>query len=85
MSATLIPFPKRRLGRLADWMILQSKSREDLNRPQVWSDRPVPPDTLGNMLQRLVVLRPCVVLLIESTVAEILQRLEEPVTSVGGR
>jgi len=69
----LIPFPARRVRRFAVWLLVLSASRERLSRPVVWARRPVPPEPLGNMLQRLALQSPALVLLLENLVADLLE------------
>lgn len=74
--AKQIPFPARHVKKMAAWLLLCSASRESLSRPGTWANRPAPPEPLGNMLQRLVLIRPHVVLVLESVVAEALATIE---------
>lgn len=71
----LIPFPASRVRRFAVWLLICSASRESLSRPVLWASRPVPPELLGNLLQRLALLRPATVLLLESVVADMLDQI----------
>lgn len=75
--AKLVPFPARRIRQTTEWLLILSASRERLNRPNAWPDRPLPPEPLGNMLQRLALKRPAVVLVLENIVADILGQLGE--------
>lgn len=71
----VVPFPVQRVHQTA--VLLLRASRETYSpKPAPWRDRPVPPEALGNLLQRLVVLQPGVVLLIENVVAEVLALIE---------
>lgn len=70
------PFPNRQVKRTADYVIALSASRDQLSRPRVWRNRPKPAEPLGNMLQRLALRRPQVVLVLENLVADILARTE---------
>ncbi len=72
----LIPFPARRVQRFAERLLILTASCEMLSRPELWTHRPVPPEPLGNMLQRLALRRPAVVLLLENVVADMLERLD---------
>jgi len=72
----LIPFPTRHVQRCAARLVIWSASRDPLSKPAPWSDRPMPPASLGNMLQQLAKQRPVLVLLFESVVAEILAQLQ---------
>lgn len=72
----LLPFPARRVQRFAERLLILSASRESLSRPALWASRPVSPEPLGNMLQRLALHRPAVVLLLESVVAELLAHVD---------
>lgn len=74
--AKLVPFPTRRVTRLAERLLILSASRELLNPPKKWADRPVPPEPLGNMLQRLALQQPAAVLVLENIVAEMLATIE---------
>jgi len=74
--AKLIPFPARRVRRYAERLLILSASRESLSRPEVWTQRPVPSEPLGNMLQRLALQRPAVVLVLENIVADMLDQLD---------
>jgi len=71
----LIRFPAARVQRFAVWLLICSASRESLSRPVVWANRPVPPEPLGNLLQRLALLRPATVLLLENVVADMLEQI----------
>jgi hypothetical protein len=72
----LILFPARRIRRTAESVLILSASRESLNRPVTWANRPEPPEPLGNMLQRLALVRPHAVLVLENVVADMLAILE---------
>ncbi len=72
----LIPFPARRVQRTAERLLILSASRETLSRPEAWTNRPVPPESLGNMLQTLQRRRPAAVLVFENVVAEMLDQLD---------
>lgn len=71
-----VPFPSRRVRRFAERLLILSSSRESLSRPVKWANRPVPPEPLGNMLQRLAQRRPATVLLLENIVADMLDQLD---------
>lgn len=73
----LIPFPVSRVQRYAVRLLLLSASRESLNRPIRWINRPIPRESLGNMLQQLALLRPATVLLLENIVGEMLNHIED--------
>lgn len=73
---TLIPFPVRYVQHLTLSLLISSTSRTRLSKPNPWSDRPVPPEALGNMLQSLARRRPTLVLLLENIVADILTQLD---------
>jgi hypothetical protein len=73
----LIPFPTRRVQTFVDCLLISSASITTLSRPTKWGDRPVPSEPLGNMLQRLAIHRPGIVLLLENVVADILKRIDE--------
>lgn len=76
--AKLLPFPKRRVQQTAAYVLRMSvshASRKRLSKQAPWSDRPDPPESLGNLLQKLALKRPAAVLVIESMVAEMLQQL----------
>lgn len=75
--AKLIPFPARRVRRLAESVLLLADSRERLSKPKLWIDRPLPPEPLGNMLQRLARKRPAAVLVLENVVADMLKQLDQ--------
>jgi hypothetical protein len=77
MPTKLIPFPARRVQRFAARLLICSASRERLSPPLMWTDRPVPPEPLGNMLQRLALERPRVVLLLENIVADMLTTIDQ--------
>jgi len=72
----LIPFPARRVRRFAERLLSLSASPDQLRKPQLWIDRPVPPEPLGSMLQRLALHRPGLVLLFENVVADMLEELD---------
>ena len=72
----VIRFPARRVKTYAAWLLNYSASRDRLSKPHAWIDRPVPPEPLGNMLQRLALERPVLVLLLENIAAEILAQIE---------
>lgn len=74
--AKLVPFPTRRVRRTAERLLILSVSRERLNKPVAWIDRPPPPEPLGNMLQRLALKRPAAVLVLENLVANMLEQLD---------
>jgi len=72
-----IPFPTPWLQRTAQSVLHLAATRERLSRPAApWTDRPKPPEALGNLLQHLAVQRPAAVLVIENLVAEVLAQLE---------
>ena len=73
--AKLIPFPARRVHRTAEIVLLLTSSREMLCGPAPWSNRPAPTEPLGNMLQRLALVRPTAVLVLENIVADILAQV----------
>jgi hypothetical protein len=73
--AKLIPFPARRVHRTAEIVLLLASSREMLCGPVPWSNRPATPEALGNMLQRLALVRPTALLVLESVVADILAQI----------
>jgi hypothetical protein len=72
----LIPFPARRVQRYAERLLIYSASKERLSAPPTWINRPVPPERLGNMLQRLQLRSPVTVLFLENVVAEVLAHLD---------
>jgi hypothetical protein len=74
--AKLLPFPARSVRRSAARVLQLTASRERLNAPVSWSNRPTPKEPLGNMLQRLALLRPHAVLVLESIVDDMLAILE---------
>lgn len=76
MKKKLIPFPVGHVRRIAVRLLLLSASRASLNRPEMWKNRPTPPESLGNMLQRLMLRRPVALLVLESIVAEMLAQIE---------
>jgi hypothetical protein len=77
MLTKVIPFPATRVQRTAARVLTLSASRATLNnKPPSWPDRPLPLDSLGNMLQRLAIKRPAAVLVLESLVADMLAQLE---------
>ena len=81
--AKLLPFPARSVRQSAELvLILSASSPATFSKPAPWTNRPVPPEALGNLLQRLAVQRPAAVLLLESIVAEMLEQLE---SQKGGR
>jgi hypothetical protein len=68
--AKLVPFPTRLVRQSAASVLTLSELYE---RPNVeWSNRPVPPEQLGNMLQHLAARRPAAVLVLENLVADLL-------------
>jgi hypothetical protein len=74
----LVPFPTRLVKRSAASVLTLS---EQYARPNVdWSNRPAPPEQLGNMLQHLAHERGpmgrAAVLVLENLVADILEQLE---------
>lgn len=71
----VIPFPARRVRRFAASVLALTASREQLSKP-AWTNRPLPPEPLGNMLQRLALYRPELVSLFESVVAEMLAAID---------
>lgn len=75
--AKLVPFPARRIRRTAELVLLLSASRERLNAPSPWKKRRAPRESLGNMLQRLALLRPHAVVVLESIVEDMLNILEQ--------
>ncbi len=60
----------------AERLLILSASREALNTPKVWTNQPARREPLGNMLQRLALVRPVAVLVLENVVAEMLAHLE---------
>jgi hypothetical protein len=72
----LLLFPVRRIRKTAMRLLRYSASRAPLSKPATWIDRPDPPESLGNMLQRLVSLQPHVVLVLENIVAEMLRQID---------
>jgi hypothetical protein len=72
----VIPFPARRVRRFAEWLLISSASHERLSKPEPWTNRPQPPEPLGNMLQRIALQHPALVLLFESVVAEVVAQME---------
>jgi hypothetical protein len=74
--APVLRFPARRVKTYAAWLLNSTASRDQLSKPHAWIDRPVPPEPLGNMLQRLARERPVLVLLLENIAAELLAQLE---------
>lgn len=73
----LIRFPASGVQTFAVRLLILSASRESLSRPIHWINRPMPPELLGNMLQRLAVLRPATVLLLENIVADMLEHIDD--------
>jgi len=73
---TLIRFPARRVKTFAAWLLNSSACRTRLSKPTPWIARPIPSDPLGNMLQRLALLHPDAVLLLENIVADVLEQIE---------
>lgn len=73
----MIPFPFQHVQQSAASLLALTASHEKLKKPQVWVHHDPPPEPLGNMLQRLALRRPVMVLLIESIVAELLKQLGE--------
>lgn len=73
----VVPFPTRRVQQTAAY-VLQLSASSASRKPVPWTNRPDPPETLGNMLQTLARLQPATVLVLESMVAEILQQLQAP-------
>jgi hypothetical protein len=73
----LIPFPADRVKQCANSLLICSASRETFSKPIKWTDRPEPPEALGNMLQHLVRQRPAAVLLLENIVADMLAQLAQ--------
>jgi hypothetical protein len=73
------PFPARRFYRTASRVLelTASYERERLSKPNMWPDRPVPPESLGKMLQQLALKRPVAVIVIESLAAEMLAQLNQ--------
>jgi hypothetical protein len=70
----VIPFQRRhRNGTAAYALELSARWQRRRKKPLV---RPERPERLGNMLQRLIVKRPAVVLVIENLVADLLKELE---------
>ena len=75
--AKFLSFPARRVRKIAARLLRYSASRATLSRPMTrWQDRPEPPESLGNMLQRLASLQPHVVLVLENIVAEMLRQVD---------
>lgn len=74
--AKLIPFPARRLLRTSALVLNLAASWEITNKPDTWPNRPVPPERLGNMLQRLARKRPAAVLVLENLVADMLEQID---------
>jgi len=74
--AKLLPFPSQRIRQTAACMLKLVASPEKLKKPRPWANRPDPPEALGNLLQRLVVLQPEAILLIENLVAEMIAQIE---------
>lgn len=75
--APLLPFPAEQIRRFTKRLLILSASRESLSRPVQWTNRPVPVEPLGNMLQRLARTHPRVVLLLENIVADILAWIDD--------
>jgi hypothetical protein len=72
----LLPFPTRRVQSLAERLLIFGASRERLSKPIAWINRPVPPEPVGNMLQRLALLQPHTALLVENLIADLLAQAE---------
>jgi hypothetical protein len=72
----LLSFPARSVRKTATRLLRLTASRADLQKPASWPNRPDPPESLGNMLQRLVLLAPHVVLVLENIVAEMLRQID---------
>lgn len=72
--AKLVPFPIRRVKQSAASVLTLSELYATSNVD--WKNRPVPPEQLGNMLQRLARTRPAAVLVLENLVAELLAHLD---------
>lgn len=75
--AKLLPFPARRIQQTAAFMLQLSTSPGKFAKPKPWRNRPEPPEALGNLLQRLVVVQPEAVLLLENLIAEMLAQIAE--------
>jgi len=73
--AKLVPFPIAQVRRSAASVI---KLSARCSKPTLWTDRPAPPEHLGNMLQHLTRAHPGVVLMLESIVAEVYQEVDAP-------
>jgi len=73
----LFVFPACRVRQTAVRLLLLSASRVTLNRPEPWINRPVPRESLGNMLQLLALRRPAAVLVLENIVADMLDHLDQ--------
>lgn len=71
----LVLFPANAIQHAADSLLALTASRERLSKPEVWPNRPTPPEPLGNMLQRLALKRPIAVLVLENLVADLLKQL----------
>jgi len=71
--AKLIPFPAQRVRQTAETLV--AASRATLSKPRPWTARP-DPAAIGNLLQRLVVLQPAAVLLVQNVLAEMVYILE---------
>jgi hypothetical protein len=69
----LLPFPAHRVRQTAETLV--AASRATLSKPHVWPDRP-DPAAIGNLLQRLIVLQPEAVLLVENVLADMVEILE---------
>jgi hypothetical protein len=68
----LIPFPASDVQTFAERLLILSASCDQLRKPEPWANRPAPPEALGNMLQRLALRRPLLVLVLENIVADVL-------------
>lgn len=71
----LLPFPVQSVRQSATLLLAASRTLS-FSKPQPWANRPEPPETIGNLLQRLVVLQPAAYLLIENVVADMVEILE---------
>jgi len=75
MPTPLLPFPARQVRETAIRLLAASRGTS-LSKPRPWINRPEPSEAIGNLLQRLVVLQPAAVLLIENVVADMVEMLE---------
>lgn len=74
--AKLIPFPFRQVRRFAMHVLSAASHMGGTHPPLKWRNRPVPPERMGNMLQRLAVVDPYTLLVLESIVAEVLKQID---------